>query len=207
MSHLKRNNQMSDQTQKSQKSEEPKSQGQPAYHQGGRTNFLINPRFQLSFLAYTMGVSVLTIGFFYAADAYFFWKFQQLGQGLGLPNNHVFFQFLDEQRATKNTYYGIAAVVTVSFLSIWGLLLSHRVAGPLYRLRNHLNSVARGETISDVRFRKGDFFQEVADAYNVQMVRYREAVHAAGLDQQNGQQTSQSIGSQQSKSQKKGSAA
>jgi hypothetical protein len=150
---------------------------------GGRKNFLINPKFQLSFLAYTLGVSILTIGFFYAADAYFFWKFRQLGTGLGLPANHVFFQFLDEQHSTKNTYYGIAAAVAVSFLSIWGLLLSHRVAGPLYRLRKHLGSVARGETLSDVRFRKGDFFPEVADAYNLQMIRYREAVHAAGMDQ------------------------
>jgi hypothetical protein len=57
------------------------------------------------------------------------------------------------------------------------------VAGPLYRLRKHLSAVARGETHSDVRFRKGDFFPEVADAYNLQMIRYREAVHAAGMDQ------------------------
>lgn len=156
---------------------------EPTFYKGGRKNFLINPKFQLSFLAYTLGVSILTIGFFYAADAYFFWKFRALGAGLGLPTNHVFFQFLDEQHATKNTYYAIAAGVTVSFLSIWGLLLSHRVAGPLYRLRKHLGSVSRGETLSDVRFRKGDFFPEVADAYNLQMIRYREAVHAAGMDQ------------------------
>jgi hypothetical protein len=159
-------------------------QGPDYKYQGGRKNFLINPKFQLSFLAYTLGVSMLTIGFFYAADAYFFWKFHQLGQGLGLPSNHVFFQFLDEQRATKNTYYAIAAGVTVSFLTIWGMLLSHRVAGPLYRLRKHATSVAQGETMSDVRFRKGDFFQEVADAYNLQMIRYREAIHAAGMDDQ-----------------------
>jgi hypothetical protein len=153
------------------------------FHPGGRKNFLINPKFQLSFLAYTLGVAILTIGFFYAADAYFFWKFRQLGQGLGLPSNHVFFQFLDEQHATKNTDYGIAAGVAISVLSIWGLLLSHRVAGPLYRLRRHFAAVAHGETLSDVRFRKGDFFPEVADAYNLQMIRYREAVHAAGMDQ------------------------
>lgn len=144
--------------------------------QPGRRNFLINPKFQLSFLGYTVGVSVVTIGFFYAADAYFFWKFSQLGQGLGLPSNHVFFQFLDEQKSTKNFYYGVAAGIAVSFLTVWGLLLSHRVAGPLYRLRKHATAVANGETRSDVRFRKGDFFQEVAEAYNLQMQRYRDAV-------------------------------
>ncbi len=160
------------------------NQTEPLFQgQGGRKNFLINPRFQLSFLAYTLVVSILTIAFFWASDYFFFYKFKQLGQGLGLPSNHVFFQFLNEQHATKNTYYAIAALVSLTFLSIWGLLLSHRVAGPLYRLRKHLHSVAQGDTLSDVRFRKGDFFQEVADAYNLQMIRYREAVHAAGLDQ------------------------
>lgn len=142
----------------------------------GRRNLLINPKFQLSFLAYTLGVSVVTIGFFYLADAYFFWKFSQLGQGLGLPPNHVFFQFLDEQKSSKNFYYGVTAGVSVAVLGVWGLLLSHRVAGPLYRLKKHLKSVSDGSTSSDVRFREGDFFQEVADAYNEQMVKYRAAV-------------------------------
>lgn len=147
--------------------------------QPGRRNILINPKFQLSFLGYTVGISLLTIGFFYAADAYFFWKFSQLGQGLGLPSNHVFFQFLDEQKSTKNLYYGVASGVAVTVLSAWGLLLSHRVAGPLYRLSKHANLVANGKTRSDVRFRKGDFFQEVADAYNSQMKRYRDEVKAS----------------------------
>ncbi len=142
----------------------------------GRRTFLINPKFQLSFLAYTVGISLVTIGVFYAADAYFFWKFSQLGQGLGLPSNHVFFEFLNEQRSTKNFYYAITACVTLSSLVIWGLLLSHRVAGPLFRLQKHANSVAEGRTSSDVHFRKGDFFQEVADAYNQQMIRYRHAL-------------------------------
>ncbi|MGK5085451.1 hypothetical protein WDW37_19355 [Bdellovibrionota bacterium FG-1] len=148
----------------------------------GRRKLLINPQFQLAFLAYTLGISALIIGFFYAADAYFFWKFHQLGEGLGLPSNHVFFQFLAEQQGTKNFYYGISAAVALTFLTIWGLVLSHRVAGPLYRLKKHLIRVAQGETISDVRFRKNDFFQEVADAYNLQMKRYREDLHATEND-------------------------
>jgi methyl-accepting chemotaxis protein len=142
----------------------------------GRRNLLINPKFQLSFLAYTLGVSVVTIGFFYLADAYFFWKFSQLGKGLGLPPNHVFFQFLDEQKSSKNLYYAVTAAVSIAVLGVWGLLLSHRVAGPLYRLKKHLQAVAEGKTVSDVRFREGDFFPEVADAYNEQMVKYRAAV-------------------------------
>ena len=161
--------------------------------QPGRKNFLINPKFQLSFMGYTIGISMITIGFFYAADAYFFWKFGQLGQGLGLPSNHVFFQFLDEQRSTKNFYYGIASGVAVTFLAVWGMLLSHRVAGPLYRLSKHASLVAMGGTRSDVRFRKGDFFQEVADAYNAQMKRYREEVKAAPEEAQMADEDDKSV--------------
>jgi hypothetical protein len=150
------------------------------YVSWGRRTFLINPRFQLSFMAYTVGISLVTIGVFYAADAYFFWKFSQLGQGLGLPSNHVFFQFIEEQRSTKNFYYAITAGVTLSFLVIWGVLLSHRVAGPLYHLCRHAKQVALGESTSDVHFRKGDFFQEVAEAYNEQMVRYRKLLDEHG---------------------------
>lgn len=142
----------------------------------GRKNFLINPKFQFSFMGYTLAIAVMTIALFYCADMYFFWKFRQLGQGLGLPSNHVFFQFIDEQRSSKNAYYAVTAAFSVAVLSVWGLLLSHRVAGPLHRLRKHCISVAEGETHVDVRFRKGDFFPEVAEAYNLQMKKYREAL-------------------------------
>lgn len=50
--------------------------------------------------------------------------------------------------------------------------LSHRFAGPMVRLRHAMRGLANGEEIPPVAFRRGDFWQDVADEMN----RVREVV-------------------------------
>jgi hypothetical protein len=59
------------------------------------------------------------------------------------------------------------------------LRLSHRWVGPIYRLRSSLQALSRGETVQPIRFRKSDFWQELAGDFNVvatELVRRREAL-------------------------------
>ncbi len=55
-----------------------------------------------------------------------------------------------------------AALATLSF----GLGFSHRVVGPVYRVRKHIRRIVAGEEMGDIKLRQGDFFQELADAFN-----------------------------------------
>ncbi len=132
----------------------------------GRRRLLINKKFQLSFLTYLIVTELAVVVIFYAANWYFFHRFGRLGQSAGLPENHVFFQFLRDQAKAMNLIYGVTAIVAITFHVCAGMVLSHRVAGPLLRLRNHLNGVADGKPDSPVSFRKKDYFQELAEAYN-----------------------------------------
>jgi len=47
------------------------------------------------------------------------------------------------------------------------LRLSHRWVGPIYRLRSSLQALNRGEAVPPIRFRKSDFWQELAGDFNV----------------------------------------
>lgn len=147
----------------------PSQEPPPQFLPENRKIFLINPRFQLSVLGFMVGMSALAIVIFYGANAYFFYKFAQTGRALGLPPEHVFFQFLREQNRDMNWIFGITSVMVLATLSLGGLILSHRVAGPLYRLRRHMQDVAEGRTTADVRFRRKDFFPEIAEWYNRQL--------------------------------------
>jgi nitrogen fixation/metabolism regulation signal transduction histidine kinase len=53
------------------------------------------------------------------------------------------------------------------------VIFSHRIAGPLYRLQRHLKAVAAGAEPGDVKFRRGDLYQELAEACNELMARMR----------------------------------
>ena len=49
--------------------------------------------------------------------------------------------------------------------------LSNRFVGPIYKLRNALNRLKRGEAIEPLHFRKGDFWQGLAEDFNAVMVQ------------------------------------
>ena len=48
---------------------------------------------------------------------------------------------------------------------------SHRFAGPILRLRRELRDVAQGEKPQRLKFRKGDFWQDLAVDYNNMIAR------------------------------------
>src|SRR5262245_61137332 len=99
-----------------------------------RKVFLINPRFQLSFMAWMVGISFVVVGIFYGANWYFFREFWEQGKALGLPPDHVFFEFLRDQRQFMNWIFVGTAICSFVSVCLIGLVFSHRVAGPLYRL-------------------------------------------------------------------------
>jgi hypothetical protein len=131
-----------------------------------RKVLLINPNFQLRFMAFMVGVSLVAISIFYFANHFFFNEFVQQGKDLGLPADHSFFEFIGEQRARMTVIFAVTALIEFFFISLAGLFISHRIAGPLYRLHKYLSDIASGKDVGKVSFRKKDFFPELADATN-----------------------------------------
>ncbi len=135
-----------------------------------RRSFLINPKFQASFLMFMLAVALFELTAIYAANYYFFWKFQALGDSLHLASDNVFFQFLKQQKSAMNwVFIGLSVVIFLSLI-IFGLVFSHRIAGPLHRLKVHfeknpIKDQKKG-SYQKVKFREGDFFRELADSYN-----------------------------------------
>ena len=64
--------------------------------------------------------------------------------------------------------------------------LSHRFAGPIYRLRNTIRKLAQGEPYQPVKFREVDFWQGLAEDFN-QMVERISAKDTDGIAADAGQ--------------------
>lgn len=131
-----------------------------------RKIYLINPRFQYSFIIFASTIGLVSLCIFYFAILYFFWSFEQRGISLGIPAKHIFFRYIDEQRHSMNVIFSIAAVLVLITTSISALILSHKVAGPIHRLKEHLKDVITQQTLRPVKFRKGDFFIELEESFN-----------------------------------------
>jgi signal transduction histidine kinase len=60
----------------------------------------------------------------------------------------------------------VVIFVTVILTGVFGVFLLHRVAGPVYRFRQVLNSMAGGQIPREIRLRERDFFKETASELN-----------------------------------------
>jgi hypothetical protein len=56
-----------------------------------------------------------------------------------------------------------------------GILVTFRIAGPVYRFEKYLTQVINGEEVGPCRIRDGDEFQELCDLINQATAKLREA--------------------------------
>lgn len=62
------------------------------------------------------------------------------------------------------------------------LLASHRIAGPLYRLKKVINSLGEGDFSEDFRIRSRDQLQDVAELFNKMIIKLRGRLKAIEKD-------------------------
>ena len=131
-----------------------------------RKNFLINPKFQISYIKHTLSLLIFVILIFYSANLYFFWNLKNQGLSVGLSTEHVFFQFINEQQNTMDLIFVITSVIATLSMFAFGIFISHRVAGPLYRMHRYFVENRGKNFEKKLSFRQGDYFVELADAFN-----------------------------------------
>ncbi len=131
-----------------------------------RSDYLVNPRFQLSLLAWAAALALAIAGALYGVASYSFGQIAAVAHQAGMPQNHPIFLQLAELHARLDLVFVGAALTIFILLMTWGLNLSHRIAGPMHRLHQHFVRLAQGGKLQPVKFRDDDFFQEIPEAFN-----------------------------------------
>ena len=85
---------------------------------------------------------------------------------LNLPSNHALFQAVE-----KFNYMSTVSVICILIFCLamfynMALIISNRVAGPLFNLCRSLQNIRNSGEVKHVAFRKKDYFHEVADEVN-----------------------------------------
>ncbi|MGZ3691766.1 MAG: hypothetical protein ACXVAX_09690 [Pseudobdellovibrio sp.] len=131
-------------------------------------NFVIYPEFQKKLILIIMNIAFIAPVIIYAFQTLAFRQQIKNGQMMNLPETHPYFIFYNEfQRNTLNVFM---ISVGISFLLslIIGLVISHRIAGPLLKLKQHFEAVAQDPANDKpIKFRDNDFFKDLADSYNL----------------------------------------
>jgi sensor histidine kinase YesM len=122
-------------------------------------NILIDPDFQLRLMSYFVGLFVITTLSLYSTTYLFFYKLVQKGMRVGIPAGHVFYKFLEEQKSELDwLFVGLALFNLVLLLGV-GFIISHRIAGPIYKLKNYLSGMSSQS--GPFSLRKKDFLKDL----------------------------------------------
>lgn len=62
---------------------------------------------------------------------------------------------------------GLSVVILLPLFVLVGVMLTFRIAGPVYRFERYLLGLARGEETQPCKIRSGDHLQSLCDAINV----------------------------------------
>jgi len=122
-----------------------------------RTNYLINKKFQLAFAARFVFIITLISAF--------------IGFQLYAIVWPVVSRFVPEQTMTFIThqiifrgilFLSLAALIII----VIAIVISHRVAGPIFSMERTIDRIVRGEKVEFIRLRKNDELKGLAEKIN-----------------------------------------
>lgn len=129
-------------------------------------NYLIYPKFQLSLVAVGILISAIT---FFVLSFEIHQSFNYLtgiGEQLNFKSDSGYFKLLNSQKnlLTKNLIYvGLVSAFLSSIISIY---ISHRIVGPIYRLRKYFQDAKTDGVKTPLKFRDNDYFEDLPKTIN-----------------------------------------
>jgi len=138
-----------------------KNQSQPPSRYA-RKRYLIEKGFQIKYTL--MVIAFMFLIAWLAGYTVYYTLFTLLGEKLAnvYPQGRLMAIF-----KTVNATLFIRILLLIPFVTIISILLSHRIVGPVYRVRRYLSEVvAKGDFSAVLKLRKRDEFKNLAEAIN-----------------------------------------
>jgi len=127
-----------------------------------RRSLFVKKDFQKRFIFKTLGLIVLL---FLVFAALYLGSMMMMDNRGGEGNRFVEIVF-KYSLAILRTRLGFILGVVAGVLFLFALILSHQIAGPIFRIETELERLSKGDLTRPVRLREDDEFQEIADGIN-----------------------------------------
>jgi hypothetical protein len=141
-----------------------------------RKIYLINPQFQLKFSLY------VCLLIFLSSIIYPITIFELLSRFLEFANTnvHKLPEFnsltinLEEKRKSLIIVLALWQLGFIGLAFVVNIFLTHKVAGPLFKLKKFFQAIMDGQDNGKLYFRNGDYFPDLAESYNGAMEKIKE---------------------------------
>lgn len=136
----------------------------------GRKIYLINPGFQIKFSLF-ISILLFVISIIYPFTIY------ELMNSIVNHLHSIMPNIAQDYDGKKKQIIFYLIMLQLSFTGLTFFIcifFSHRIAGPLYKLQKYLREYRDGLPRIPLTFRKGDYFQEVAEDVNLTLDQIEE---------------------------------
>jgi methyl-accepting chemotaxis protein len=120
---------------------------------------LIQPRLQLKLTGWFLSVTAIGMLLQYLLLGFFLTQL-----AVQLPGQGAYVVSQADKMLLQSL--GLSFVLVLPLTVAVGILVTFKVAGPVYRFEKHLQSIAQGEDVGPCRIRKGDELQELCRRIN-----------------------------------------
>jgi hypothetical protein len=138
-----------------------------------RRNYIIAPKLQLKIVGLLAGVAII------ASAVICFAAYERI-----ILMDHLFNGNYVPPPLGKSTLVIIANTLMIRLMVIvtimvfvfvvLGIYLTHKVAGPIWKLEHEINEFLNGKNIRPIKFRKGDEFQKLPELVNTLIQHYKK---------------------------------
>jgi hypothetical protein len=128
---------------------------------------LIKPRLQLKLVGVFVGLSALG---FLLQSLHVGLRLSELAASVPEGGTYLMAVMPELPLEILLVSFGMLLPLTIAV----GILVTFRIAGPVYRFERYLKSVLRGEELGPCRIRQGDEFQELCELINQATASLRE---------------------------------
>lgn len=129
-------------------------------------NFIILPRFQLTLIGLNLVIMTVAFGLVFFQINTSFLELQTIGERLKFNPDSAFFKLLSHQKVAIQQKIWIAGTISYLFSFVATIIVSHKVSGPIYRLRMYFNDLAKNGFTNPLKFRDRDYYHDLADVVN-----------------------------------------
>lgn len=127
-----------------------------------RSILLINPKFQLKISALVCALAVLSSLVYPMTIADIL---DGIPKNLLQSDPEIANRFADKKKNLMPVLL-LWQIGINGFIFLYIIRVTHKIAGPMFKLQNYLQGIRDGNPITKLFFRKGDAFHEVADSIN-----------------------------------------
>ena len=123
-----------------------------------RRNYFINPAFQLKFSVF---VSLISLASSIVYPFIIYGLFDTFLKTVTLPEKGV--EILNSRRSEIFKLLVVYQVFFTGLVFFSCILISHKIAGPIYKARQYIRQLIEGKSALTIRFREKDNFQDLAE--------------------------------------------